>query len=170
MEIIDVFKPLIGLPIWGYGYVYGSMGVVQFGKPDLFYTEYFKDNNEVESRKMDVYGQYSFYDYGLIWQIKVGEINLDWEHATKEEMIATQRKVNGQVVTHVSFEDGIISLSFDLGAVITYDLRPHSYLKNYGDDPLDHLWALDNKVDSFDYSLSKGLEIEMSSWNPDYPA
>jgi hypothetical protein len=169
MGILDVFKPLIGLPVWNAGQSYGSMGTMQFGKPDLFYTEYYT-GDKLTSRKMRAYGQYSFYIYAIIWELNVGDTFLHWSDATGLEINKAYSQIEGQAVSNVTFENEILTLSFDLGAVIKYDFRYESYVKAYGDELIDDLWALDNKVDSFDYSLSKGLEIEMSSWNPDYPA
>jgi hypothetical protein len=169
MGILDVFKPLIGLPLWNAGQSYGSMGTMQFGKPDLFYTNHYT-GDKITSRKMRAYGQYSFYVYAIIWQLKVGETSLDWLDATGIEINKAYSQIEGQAVENVTFENEILTLTFDLGAVITYDFRHESYVKAYDDELLDDLWSLDNKTDVYDYSLSKGLGKRMSQWNENNPA
>lgn len=141
-SIVELFRPLIGLPCWNVKQGYGSFLTFEFGEPSLATREP-RDIPHASSRVREVFarrlvtvhGQWHLWIYCCGWQIRLRGEGLADDESSDDKIAAACGALDGQALQQVTLGPyvGWTQFHFDLGGMLT--TRPY-------EDELEEKWML----------------------------
>lgn len=148
MDVVgEVFDPIPNRRAWLVRRGYGSFVTLEFGEPELEFTDPFLDRLYIDGaperamrRRVSLHGRWHLWIYCCWWTLTLDGVELACCESDDSRTARALTALDGQALSSmtVSPADGSSRFTFDLGCVLTTEPAPPGI---YGSGPVEQ-WKL----------------------------